>query len=138
MFTSNVLENIYLLPKELKDIIFAFVDNKQKIFVTKEYYLKYHNLLVIPKYNSYLRFNIRHDNDFVLNQLIKENFNLWIKPKNIKYKNTVYPSYINYIQALSIEYSSMRCKKKIEDFDKARLEKKIPKKNRIKNIKWTN
>ena len=45
MFTDNVLENIYFLPQELKDIIFGYVDNKEKIFVTKEYYIKYHNLI---------------------------------------------------------------------------------------------
>lgn len=138
MFTDNVLENIYFLPQELKDIIFGYVDNKEKIFVTKEYYIKYHNLLIIPKYNSYLRFNIRHDNNFVINRLIQENLNSWIKFKNIKYKNTIYASYLQYILALCIDYSSMRCKKTIEEFYKSGLGKKRPKNNRIKNIKWTN
>ena len=140
MFTDNTLSNIALLPDELIIMIWKMVETKYKVFVSKKYYLLYHPLIVIPKYryNSYLRNIIRNDCYFVVNQLLNENSNCWIKMNNIKYKNSVYASYLHYILALCIEYNASRSRSIIEEFCKLGLGKNRPKKNRHKNIKWTN
>ena len=140
MFTNNTLSNIALLPQELIDIIWNKVYAKHKIFVSKIYYVQYHPILSIPKYSytSYLRNIIRNDCHFVVGQLLKENRSRLIKISNIKYKNSIYSSYIHYIGALCIEYNASRSRDIIEEFNKLALCKKIPKRNRHKNIKWTN
>ena len=99
MFTENTLSNISLLPNEIVIMIWEKVEPKYKVFVSKKYYLMYHELIVIPKYrySTYLRNIIRNDCDFVVGQLLKENNQRWVKMNNIKYKNSVYASYLHYI-----------------------------------------
>ena len=140
MFTDNTLSNISLLPNEIIIMIWEKVQPKDKVFISKKYYLMYHKLIVIPKYrySTYLRNIIRNDCDFVVSQLLKENSHSWIKMKNIKYKNSIYASYLHYILALCIEYNASRSRNIIEDYSKLGLGKNRPKKNRHKNIKWTN
>ena len=137
MFTDNTLSNIGLLPQELIDIIWDKIEPKYKVFVSKNYYIMYHPLITIPKYRytTYLRNIIRNDCDFVVSQLLKENDNRWVKMNNIKYKNSVYASYLHYILALCIEYNASRSRAIVEEYSK--LGKKRPKRNRYKNIKWT-
>ena len=67
--------------------------------------------------------------------MLKENSNLLLKMNNIKYKNSVYASYLHYILALCIEYNASRSRAIVEEYSK--LGKKRPKRNRYKNIKWT-
>ena len=140
MFTNNTLSNIALLPYEIVIMIWEKVEPKYKVFVSKKYYLMYHKLIVIPKYrySTYLRNIIRNDCDFVVSQLLKENNQRWVKMNNIKYKNSVYASYLHYILALCIEYNASRSRNIIEEYTKLGLVKNRPKKNRHKNIKWTN
>jgi len=140
MFTDNTLSNIGLLPQELIDIIWDKIEPKYKVFVSKNYYIMYHSLITIPKYRytTYLRNIIRNDCDFVVSQLLKENDNRWVKMNNIKYKNSVYASYLHYILALCIEYNASRSRTIIEEYSKLGLGKNRPKRNRHKNIKWTN
>ena len=140
MFTNDTLSNLTLLPQELIDLIWQKIEPKYKIFVSKKYYLLYHPILIIPKYSytGYLRGIIRNDCDFVVEQLLTENSEKFVKLTNIKYKDSVYGSYLDYILDLCIEYNASRSRIVIKEFNKLGLGKNIHKKKRHKNIKWTN
>jgi len=132
-----------VMPIELNDIIFSYVKDEEKVFLNKEYYEKHHNL-IRPKlgdqknYDNYIRDMIRNDCDFVLKQLLEENYEPWIKKKRVAYKNTIYPHYAGYILDLCINYNSTKCREKIVEFYEIKgLSKNLHKKNRNINKRWT-
>ena len=140
---NNVLLNISFLPNELVDIIWGYVDIKVKIFVNKTFYNKYHCLLEVPryKYDNYIRCIIRNDCYFVFNKLFEENKTLWVKNKNITYKSSIFSCYLRYIKSIAIDYGSENCRNIITNYEKRQEKgfgKNRHKKNRNKNIKWTN
>lgn len=105
---------IILLPDELIQVIWdKYINPLNKIWVNKENYIKYHNLIVpnIKNFNNYIRDLIRLDYDYVFNILLNEQFILWIhKNKIIKYQNILFKNYINYINFLINKYQSGKIK----------------------------
>ena len=134
--------NVSQLPNEICDKIFEYVKDEEKIFINKEYYGKYHYLLknkISDKnYDNYLRDIIRNDSDFVLNQLLEENYEKWLAKKKRFHKNIIYNNYSDYLIGLCLEYESTKCRELINEFyDNKGLSKNLHKKNRNNNKRWT-
>jgi hypothetical protein len=107
--------NINNLPTVLIDIINDFVPKVTSTFLSKTNYLKTHYLVKRyirkNKLEDYIRCMIRQDNDFVLIQLLKENYDKWSnKLTNYFYKGTIHPNYIIFLEDYSIDNESHKCK----------------------------
>ena len=99
-----------IFPREILEIIWDFLPEKSKAFVTKTYYEKYHKLyiypLLKPRFNSYIRFVIRNNYLFLMEQNLIDHYETWIKLYNWSYKQETYTTYIHYLLTASIEYNS--------------------------------
>lgn len=129
------------LPNEICDEIFLYVRDEEKMFVNKEYYIKYHHLLKdkinSKNYDNYVRDIIRTNSSFVLNQLLEENYERWLAKKKRIHKNVIYNNYIDYLIGLCMEYESTKCRELIINFYKNKgLSKNLHKKNRSNNKRW--
>ena len=135
----NVIKNIANLPDNIILKIFNYIPRQKLIFVNTEYYNSYHYLIknYISIYESYTRNIIRKDNGFVFKNVIKENFENWIKNKQYRYKNMIFINYIYFVLYYCRENNSNKCCNiLIDELLKRDLCKNQPKKNIIKYIKW--
>ena len=139
---------ITLLPDDIILMLWNdYIHLSNKVWINKENYNKYHYLiyyLIIPeikyikKYDQYVRDMIRLDYIFVMKNIIQEQIENWLKPKrNIKYRNIIFPRYINYINYLINKYNSGKIKNEIIKTLKERKCEKIWQENYITvNNKW--
>jgi hypothetical protein len=106
------------LPDEIKNIVWEYIPLVTKAFVTKENYLKYHNLMFSSSLqkDSYIRDMIKRDNDFVFNQLMNDYYYRWIKIKNYLYNNSIYLNYIYFIRDYCVEQESTKCKNVVDHY----------------------
>ena len=137
------LENVDKLSYELLDIIYSYIPKSVTIFLTQQNYIKEHYLLrsfINKRYiEQYIRTMVRQDNDFVLNQLLKENCRRWLDMKKYYYKNCIYSNYITFLESYAIDNESIKCRKLIlKLFEELGLSKNQHKKNMIKYIIWKN
>lgn len=99
-----------IFPPEILEIIWDFLPEKSKAFVTKSYYEKYHKLyiypLLKPRYDSYIRFVIRNKYLFLMEQNLTDHYQSWITLYNWRYRQETYTSYIHYLLTMSFEYNS--------------------------------
>lgn len=145
VFSKNPLDffkNINKLPEALVNEIELYVPNIVKVFLNKTTYLKNHLIIkshINPKnIELYIQTMIRQDNDFVIKQLLLENYNRWLLMKNYYYKTGIHSNYIVYLHAYAIDHQSPKCKKVIElFFQEQGFYKNQHKKNNIRYIKWT-
>ena len=141
---EDFFKNIDKLPYELVDIIQSYVPAQVTAFLDKTNYLKQHRLLTdIIKDNgqmeNYIRAMIRQDNDFVFNQLLRENYSRWINMKKYYYKDGIYLNYLIFLQSYAIDNESTKCRKIIGDFlQEQGLSKNQHKKNTVVYIRWKN
>ena len=84
----NIIDD---LPNEILDIIFYYLNTREKIFLNKKYYIKYNDYIDqhIINYSSYVRDIIRLDYSFVFEYIIYRNFNKWITINTYNYKNII-------------------------------------------------
>jgi len=140
---SHFFMNVKTLPDELEDIVYSYIPKSVTIFLTKKNYIEGHHLIrsLINRKNieNYIRSMIRQDNDFVLKQLLVENYNRWINMKKYYYKECIFSNYIYFLESYAIDNESIKCRKIIIDlFEEEGLSKNRHKKNTIKYIKWKN
>ena len=78
--------------------------------VTKELYLLYPVVerISINRLDNYIRWIIRNDSRFLFNLVLYKIINR--QKKNIKYKNRIFKTYIDYIKFLINSYNSGKCK----------------------------
>ena len=136
---TTLADKINKLPEELINLIKEYVPKKEFTFTNKENYIKYHSLikLTIKNYEKYIRDIIKRDNDFVLNQVLRENYEDWSKIKQYMYKNMTFKNYFYFTINYCIENDSINCTNIINIFLKEHgLDKNIHKKNVIKYIRW--
>ena len=123
-FSNNIhffLKNVNNLPYELIDIIYEYLPKSVTIFLTKKNYLQEH-YLIIKKYingeriENYIRTMIRQDNDFVLRQLLVENYRRWLNMTKCYYKTCIYTNYITFLESYAIDNESIKCRKLITKF----------------------
>ena len=131
-----------LLPNELLDIIFDYMDPIYKFNLNRENYDKHHyivNHYIAPRYDSYIRSIIRTDSTYVFNKVFDESFNRWFKIKSIPYDAYIFPNYVELIRYLIKINNANNCDKiMVSKLKQANMYKNWHKKNRIKNIRWTN
>jgi len=131
------------LPSDILNIIKEYFPIKITIRLNKKLYIENHNIMkrYINKlnYDRYIRDMIERDNSFVIEQLLKENFNKWLKNNNFFNKNNYYYNYVYFLKEYSIINNSIKCMEVINCyFTNSGLSKNQHKKNTIKNIRWIN
>jgi len=91
---------ISTLPVEIKEIIYNFICDEVKSNLTKELFiLNYENKIKkVPYYNSYLRYLIRNEHEFILKINLNLKKNHWFNLKNWKYNNRYFPNYLTYLK----------------------------------------
>ena len=99
-----------IFPPEILEIIWSFLPEESKAFVSISYYKKYHKLYIYPmlkpRYDSYMRFVIRNNYLFLMKQNLTDHYEKWIKSYNWHYRQETYTTYIHYLLTISIEYNS--------------------------------
>jgi hypothetical protein len=140
---KDFFKSIDKLPDVLIDIVYSYIPKSVTMFLTKENYMKDHHrireYINKRKIEQYMRAMVRHDNDFVFNQLLVENLNRWINMKKYYYKECIYGNYLNFLESYCIENDSVKCRKIIYNFlEEQGLSKNQHKKNTIRYIRWKN
>jgi hypothetical protein len=136
-------KGIKKLPIVLINIISKYVPNIVYMWLNREYYYKYHNLLskyMNPKVREqYIRQIVRKDDYFVFNQLLIENYSWWLKMTKYLYKDAIYTNYLMFLNFYCLDNDSFECKELITNLLKELgLSKNQHKKNIIRNIRWKN
>lgn len=138
-------QRIQYLPHELCDIIYSYIPLKKLLFVTKSIYTTNHSLVKScirkDQYENYIRDMIRRDNAFVLDMLLRENFERWLFFKKYYYNVTVYSNYIYFLMEFSIINHSDNCKNVVKQYlVESGLSKNQHKKKTSQSIRrrWTN
>lgn len=129
------------LPDDLVRYIKEFIPKRVFVFTNKKNYNLYHPLINphIKDYESYIRYMIRQDNEFVFKKIIEENYSKWYENRQYRYKNMIFNNYLYFVMNFCIENDSNNCRKVISDFLKEHgLGKNLHKKNVVKYIKWKN
>lgn len=129
------------LPVELVRYIKEYIPKKEFVFTNRENFNLYHILIkpCIKDYESYIRYMIRQDNEFVFKKIIEENYRKWYEIRQYKYKNMIFNNYLYFVINFCIENDSNNCRKVISDFLKEHgLGKNLHKKNVVNYIKWKN
>lgn len=139
--SKDLFKNIDKLQNEIVDIIYTYIPKSVTIFLTKKSYIEEHHLIrsFINKRNieHYIRAMVRHDNDFVFNQLLVENLNRWLNMKRYYYKECIYGNYLNFIESYALDNESIKCRKILFIFlQEQGLNKNQHKKNTNKYIRW--
>ena len=135
------MKHISDLPNEIIDLIKEFIPREKLVFVNSGYYKLYHHTIkkYIPLYSNYIRDIIRRDNEYVFEEVVKENIELWFKKKEYFYKNMIFDNYIYFIMNYCIENNSERCRDiLIQYLSKRDLCRNLHKKKVVKYIKWKN
>ena len=134
----SLLEKIVLLPNELRDLIKSYLPISVLVFLNKKNYIYLHNLYIKHKMNdSYIRFIIRNNYWFILNNLLENYYKLWTKKNKYKYKNIIYSDYLQFITHYCIENNANDCKNIILLFiEKLGMSKNQHKNNTTINIRW--
>tara|TARA_B100000035_G_scaffold163439_1_gene139230 strand:- start:6085 stop:6486 length:402 start_codon:yes stop_codon:yes gene_type:complete len=131
---------INFLPEVLVGEIFSFISLKNlakcnKSFFNKYYLLKNKNKEKIKQ--SYFRFLLRNDMNFIFEKYIDIKFAYFIKNKKIIYKDKIFPRKIELLRYLTcFVFESPKCKKIIENHMKKN--KLVFKKIKLISNKWTN
>ena len=130
---------INYLPNELIGEIFNFVSLKNLAKCNKFYFSKYYEFKNNNKEKikqSYFRFLLRNDMNFVFSKYIDNKFKYLISNKKIIYKDKVFPRRIELLRYLTcFVFESPKCKKIIEDHMKKN--KLVFKKIKVISNKWT-
>lgn len=136
-----------IFPQEILEIIWGFLPEKSKAFVTKTYYEKYHKFYIYPmlkpRYDSYMRFVIRNQYLFLMEQNLTDHYERWIKLYNWRYKQETYTTYIHYLLTISIEYNSQSIINLLRETIKKNSKKNKKQLNQNKTIRrkhntWSN
>lgn len=128
------------LPEDLIGEIFSFISLKNlakcnKYYFNKFYLIKINNKETVKQ--SYFRFLLRNDMNFIFNKYINNTLPFFTKNKKIIYKDKCFPRKVELIRYLTcFVFESPKCKKIIEDVMKKN--KLVFKKIRVISNKWTN
>tara|TARA_Y100000741_G_C18241917_1_gene553988 strand:+ start:1476 stop:1871 length:396 start_codon:yes stop_codon:yes gene_type:complete len=125
------MEIVAKLPSELKEIVWSYVDNNTKVWVSKYYYEKYHNLLIlknIPDFNKYIiSLIIKNDNyifDIIYNNMRKS----WCRSTSILYGNQTFLTYEALLKYKALKYKNQHIFELIKDKQGKKQSKDIKKK----------
>ena len=114
------IKNYYLNNDVLKQIwsFISFKSNPHLLILNKYNYISNRPITKINNIDSYIRFLIRNDYNFLFSFLL---LNTIIKKINInktyKYKKEKYKNYIHFLRSLCINYNSNKCKILLINFE---------------------
>jgi hypothetical protein len=115
--TNNLFKKLQFLPEEIQRIILEYMLPRYKLYLNKNYYLQYHQLIFtqIPKnkIELYIRTMVRQDNSFIIHQLVSENWNKWLNTVNYWYRCRNYPNYIEFLNDFCFEQGATKSKEVI-------------------------
>ena len=134
-----MIDIIEQLPSDILDIIFYYLNIREKIFINKKYYIKYNNYIdqYITDYSSYIRDIIRFDCSFVFEYIIYRNLKKWIKINNYNYGNVIYYNYIYFLSDFSNKNKATKCLYLLNlHLEISKLKKLNCKDYRIKHKEW--
>jgi len=131
---------INFLPEVLVGEIFNFISLKNLAKCNKYYFNKYY----LEKNNkkekikqSYFRFLLRNDMNFIFEKYINIKFTYFVKNKKIIYNDKIFPRKIELLRYLTcFVFNSPKCKLIIENHMKKN--KLVFKKIKLISNKWTN
>ena len=130
------------LSDDVVGVIKEYLPPTTLVWLNATYYDKYKHLIkhLIPedRFEDYIRDTVRRDNSFVLEHIVRENIERWVKLKRWRYKNMVFSDYLHFIYNYSIETESHKSRKLIDTIATELFGKKWHKKNGIRYIrtKW--
>ena len=106
---------ISTMPVEIKEIIYYFISDDIKSNLTKKIFILNYETKIkkIPYYNSYLRYLIRNEHDFILNLNLNYKKNHWFNLKNWKYNNRCFSNYLGYLKYYAQEQNKNKIYHKI-------------------------
>ena len=131
---------INFLPEVLVGEIFNFISLKNLAKCNKSFFNKYYLIKNQKKERikqSYFRFLLRNDMNFIFKKYITIKFPYFIKKKKIIYNDKIFPRKIELLRYLTcFVFESPKCKKIIENHMKKN--KLVFKKIKLISNKWTN
>ena len=142
------LQDLNHIPEDvLRDVIHPFIPLSIRSMLTKQDYNSYYptfieHICANNQLDSYTRSLIRKEQTLPFKLLINIRYNIWEKIKNFRSKigNVALfkcPNYIVHLKELCNHYNSNACKTIIINYEKSNG-KKIHKKIKFKNIRWSN
>jgi len=131
---------INFLPEVLVGEIFNFISLKNLAKCNKYYFNKYYlekNEKKEKIKQSYFRFLLRNDMNYIFEKYIDIKFKYFIKKKKLIYNDKIFPRKIELLRYLTcFVFESPKCKKIIENHMKKN--KLVFKKIKLISNKWTN
>jgi len=128
------------LPQDMIGEIFSFISSKNLAKCNKFYFNNYYfkqKEKVEERKQSYFRFLLRNDMNYIFQKYIDIKFRLFIKKKKIIYKDKVFLRKIELLRYLTcFVFESPKCKKIIENHMKKH--KLVFKKIKVISNKWSN
>lgn len=136
------MTSINHLSQDVIGVIKSFLPPSTLVWLNASNYDKYNyvikDLIAEDRFEDYIRDMVRHDNSFVLEHIVRENIERWVKLKRWRYKNMIFSDYLHFIYNYSIETESHKSRKLIDTIATEVFGKKWHKKNGIRYIrtKW--
>lgn len=137
MNIKSILNGLDRLPEEiLINNIKPHLDPKSLVWLNKDNYITRHKCiysmignqrtLTFPggKFDSFVRYIIREEATFVLNQILVEKIKIWYSSSIYKYANHKYKNYLFFIYQYSIDNNFTKSKTCINNIAKSILGKK--------------
>ena len=137
MNIKSILNGLDRLPEEiLINSIKPHLDPKSLVWLNKDNYITHHKYiysmignqrtLTSPggKFDSFVRYIIREEATFVLNQILVEKIKIWYNSPIYRYANHKYKNYLFFIYQYSIDNNFTKSKTCINDIAKSILGKK--------------
>jgi hypothetical protein len=104
------------LPEEIVTYcIQPFLPLSTLAFLSKTNYAKYHQTIIKPilyekGLDTYMRYIIRNDLNFLFETSLYENFDKWLKLTKFMYKSSIYCNYVFFLLEFCIENDSQKCR----------------------------
>jgi hypothetical protein len=135
-----MVEEVNNFPNEIKNIIYSYIPDINKVFLNKDNYVKNHNIIRKninkKKIEQYIRKTIIRDHAFVFREILKENIEKWIGLKNYYYRGCIFSNYLFFLKSFCIDNESEKCQIiLINVMNKLCLTKNQYKKNHIRYIR---
>jgi hypothetical protein len=95
----------------------SFEKSPNLLMLNKNYYTNYRQYTKISNENTYTRFLIRNDYNFLFSFLLLNNIckNINLR-KKYKYKKETFKNYIHFLNSLCINYNSIKCKTLVRNY----------------------
>ena len=148
---KRLLALLDCVPEEVRvKHILPHLSPQVLVWLNRDNYIKYHSVLrpLIPntrserfplgKWETYVRHMIREDCSFVVAQLLSDHARVWLRHSGYHYKTRSFPSYLHFLFQYSLDVTSARCRKCINDKAIDLIGKKWYKRTRERSRRWSN